>query len=85
MANHGFKAHPDCGGIGRSTRGPSCLLQEILVNMKSLLHTYDFAILVWQLFPGLGAFGAAEQEIDAAFGVRMCVGGEVKIRHTTKV
>src|ERR1700728_396234 len=47
LAHHGFKTQPYRRCIGRRATGKFRLLQEYLVDVEGLLHTYYFAIDVW--------------------------------------
>jgi len=48
-ANQSFKAQADSFGVSGSTTGRLGLIEECVVDVKSFLHMYDYAIKVWQM------------------------------------
>ena len=61
MAHQGMKAPTDCLSVRGGAAGCFRLNEEIVVDVKSFLHMYNYAIKVWLAEPyhcrgGLGRF-----------------------------
>lgn len=61
-AHQGFKPKPDGLRVRGRATGRLRLFEEIVVDMKGLLHTYNHAINIWSIEPDreTGGFGAGK-------------------------
>ena len=68
MPDERFQAQPYCFSVCRGAASSLGLLEEMLVDVKRLLHMYDYAIHIWLNQPPKGAWrlrlGRSREGVD---------------------
>jgi hypothetical protein len=49
--NQRLETKPDCISVGLCPGRRLCVPQEVVVDVEGLLHTYDYAITIWLIWP----------------------------------